>query len=294
MCSVSARFAHPTGRAIDQQQTPAPQAPVAASPYALNPALLPQYMQLLAQPQSNFPSAVGPPAAPYSSSITKPITSSNLDSSSSSSHSSHPTSSKRTGGGPAVCRYGRECHRDGCYFVHPEGRLVDERRGSGVGAGGRSSPSDDEVADALDEFEAANGLTEEEEDEAAFRQYKASMGAADDDDDFVCPCCNGRPAGCTNTSSCQRAGICACQADRIEDGGGSRTSTGRASGGGGGGAGGGVDDTWKDEWFADSRLCDCCHGYVYRCERQQPTCEQGKCYCSAHLNGAHVQQPAGV
>ena len=222
-------------------------------------------MQLLAQPPSSFPSAVGPPP-PYASAITKPITSSNLDSSSSSSHHHHPptTASKRSGGGPAVCRYGRECHRDGCYFVHPEGRLIDERRGSaggGRGGGGRASPSDDEVADALDEFEAANGLNEDEEDEVAFRQYKASLGVADDEDDdeFVYP---------------------------IDDGNESRTGQGRASGG--------VDDTWKDEWFADSRLCDCCHGYVYRCERQQPTCQQGKCFCSAHLNGAHVQQTAGV
>ena len=222
-------------------------------------------MQLLAQPQSNFPSAVGP-VAPYTSSITKPITSSNLDSSSSSSHHSLPASSsnKRGGGGPAVCRYGRECHRAGCYFLHPEGRTIDERRGSGTGGGGgggRASPSDDEVADALDEFEAANGLTEEEEDEAAFQRYKASLGVADDDeeeDDFV-----------TNNG-----------------GGGS-------SGGSGGGGGGGFDDTWKDEWFADSRLCDCCHGYVYRCERQQPTCAHGKCFCSAQLNGAHMQQTAG-
>jgi len=190
-----------------------------------------------------------------------------------------------------VCRYGRECHRDGCYFVHPEGRTIDERRGGSGGSGdggGRASPSDDEVAEALDEFEAANGLTEEEEDEAAFRQYKAQMGAADDDDEdeFICPCCNGHPTGCTNTPLCQRGGMCACQAGRIEDGHDSR-GPGRASGGG-------VDDTWKDEWFADSRTCDCCHGYVYRCERQQQSCAQGKCFCSASLNGTLVHQTAGV
>ena len=264
------RFAHPTGRAIDQQQPPAVVQPsAAANSYALNPALLPQYMQLLAQPQPNFASTVGtgPPGLQpqhYSSSVTKPITSSNLDSSS--SHSALPASSKRGGTGPAVCRYGRECHRDGCYFLHPEGRAVDDRRGGGAGGGGgggRGSPSDDEVADALDEFESANGLTEEEEDEAAFRQYAASMGAYDeDDDDFV---------------------------DSIVGSSDSRGGTDRPSGGGAV-----VDDTWKDEWFADSRLCDCCHGYVYRCERQQPTCQHGKCYCSAQRNGAHVQQAAGV
>ncbi|MCJ1296689.1 hypothetical protein MMC34_008255 [Xylographa carneopallida] len=256
-------FAHPTGRAIDQQQPPAAMPPAAANPYALNPALLPQYMQMLAQPQPGFPSAVGP-AAPYASSITKPITSSNLDSSS--SHHSHPAASaKRGGGGPAVCRYGRECHREGCYFAHPEGRALDERRGSGTGGraggaggAGRASPSDDEVADALDEFEAANGqLTSEEEDEAAFRRYKQSLGIVDDDE----------------------------EEEEEEQ---------HVPNGPRGGGRGGVDDTWKDEWFANSRLCDCCKGYVYRCEKQQPTCAQGKCFCSAQLNGAHVQQAAGA
>jgi hypothetical protein len=48
-----------------------------------------------------------------------------------------------------------------------------------------------------------------------------------------------------------------------------------------------VDDTWKDEWFAASRTCACCEGYIYRCKTQDDACTSGTCVCS-HTKGIEV------
>ena len=279
-------FSHPSGRAIDGGggASAVPSFPGALpssaaglpphlqssvlSPMSFNPSLLALHMQSLGlNPSNHSTSSPYPPVA--SSSVTKPITSSNL----ASSHDSYPPSSSLSSAavtgkrGPQPCRYGRECHREECWFLHPEGRAIDEPGGGGGGGGGggaggpgggvgggggrarRSSPGADEYDDALDEFEGKDGLTAEEEEEAAYRQAVSERGGEDADDDFVCPCCHGQPDGCTNTAACQAAGVCACQADRIEDGGGGEEERGSSRGSGRGSAGGRVvDDTWKDEW----------------------------------------------
>jgi hypothetical protein len=62
-----------------------------------------------------------------------------------------------------------------------------------------------------------------------------------------------------------------------------------------------VDDTWRDEWFADSRNCACCKGYVYRCENKEAFCESGECYCTQpaiagtpkHKEESKINAPGG-
>ena len=206
-------FSHPSGRAIDGGggASAVPSFPGALpssaaglpphlqssvlSPMSFNPSLLALHMQSLGlNPSNHSTSSPYPPVA--SSSVTKPITSSNL----ASSHDSYPPSSSLSSAavtgkrGPQPCRYGRECHREECWFLHPEGRAIDEPGGGGGGGGGggaggpgggvgggggrarRSSPGADEYDDALDEFEGKDGLTAEEEEEAAYRQAVSERG----------------------------------------------------------------------------------------------------------------------
>lgn len=40
------------------------------------------------------------------------------------------------------------------------------------------------------------------------------------------------------------------------------------------------DDTWKDEWYAASRDCACCKGFIYKCKVQEIFCQSGECFCS--------------
>lgn len=42
-----------------------------------------------------------------------------------------------------------------------------------------------------------------------------------------------------------------------------------------------LDESEQDEWFAASRACKCCEGYVYKCKKQDEDCAAaGACFCS--------------
>lgn len=190
-----------------------------------------------------------------------------------------------------VCRFGRQCHRDGCYYAHPDGREMDDGQGppggisAGPGARAKApvSPTSGRSDFNPDEWEGdEEGKLEEEE--------AAALAALEQ-----CECCGGRPLEC-QTPACRQAGRCFCtQGEAGEEG---------------------VDDSWsvlslctrpeasaacsnaveqpcspflfvvcfvhfrRDEWFPDSRNCPCCAGSIYRCQKQQPDCVSGNCFCS--------------
>lgn len=85
-----------------------------------------------------------------------------------------------------------------------------------------------------------------------------------------CPCCAGNPENC-QAQQCAERGFCGCLFGAMD-------------------AGEVVDDTWKDEWFAASRTCNCCEGYIYRCKVQDDACSSGTCVCS-HTK---TVEPAGT
>lgn len=85
-----------------------------------------------------------------------------------------------------------------------------------------------------------------------------------------CPCCAGNPENC-QAQQCAERGFCGCLFGAMD-------------------AGEVVDDTWKDEWFAASRTCACCEGYIYRCKAQDDACSSGTCVCS-HTK---TVEPAGT
>ena len=87
------------------------------------------------------------------------------------------------------CKFGRKCHRTDCYFLHPDGRDVDDA-----------------------------------EQQEIFRHIDEANGNLSDTDEFICPCCKNNSQSC-NTPQCkERGGICGCefgsdnkQTDEYED-----------------------------------------------------------------------------
>jgi hypothetical protein len=148
------------------------------------------------------------------------------------------------------CRYGRECRREGCHFNHPDGRKVDE--------GESNDQEDDDIDDALDEFEADMAAQ-------SMGKLRLQEGGADGED-FVCPCCNNNPYNC---ATCGDAGVCTCLAGGVDD----------------------DDDSWRDEWFPESRTCECCNGYAYRCEHKLRSCNDEKCECLSTMSSPNALQP---
>lgn len=223
-------FTHPTGRAIDQQPLMYGNPMMSHMPTMPNMPNMPNMPTMM----PNMPQMMPPMGF---SGVTKPIVPGEP------MPQSNSGSSRQSG--QQVCRWGRQCHRSECWFLHPEGRDLDQGGGAA-----RSSPPIDDYDDALDEFE--NGQD----------------GHTDSHEEFNCPCCNGNPENC-QTPSCKAAGVCACQQDRIveaemdEDVG---------------------PDSWKDEWFPQSRDCECCKGYVYNCKKSQSKCSQGVCFCKAETD----------
>jgi hypothetical protein len=211
------------------------------------------------------------------------------------------------------CRYGWACHRADCWYTHPDGREIEGAPPPAgnvpnfVGGGYQSGGGNRGGGYQRPQFagQAAPGMhssTVYRPPAAANRggqqvcRFRAKCnrpncwffhpeGRIIDDPDFdpdleavndaldklnvgnnsgdeVCPCCNGSPEAC-ETPACKKAGLCACQ--------GTATSK--------------EDDTWKDEWFPGSRECECCKGFVYRCETKDPACNSGTCFC-AHMRGS--------
>lgn len=205
------------------------------------------------------------------------------------------------------CRFGFECRRVDCWFLHPQGRRIDDpTANAGIsmvnmnaelppGAAGvmmqpmysiamepqlttqlpqpknnncrygrdchrenchfnhpdgrkvdeLSNDNNDDIDDALDEFEA---------DMVADSMAKLQVGGSNEED-FLCPCCDNNPYSCPN---CAEVGFCSCVAGGVDDA---------------------DDDSWRDEWFPESRGCECCNGYAYRCDHKLSECNDEKCAC---------------
>lgn len=212
--------------------------------------------------------------------------------------------------GAAVCRFGWQCKRANCWFQHPQGRQIDQggnnpqetvylqpANGNGAGNGGPQFVYHGQNMDGQGVQQAggypgmgapgyyyppmqgpaagygghpqspvylqpgqtaatsAPGQQSREPDEPQDEEY---MGE--------CPCCAGNPYDCPS-SVCRARGFCGCMFG-YEDNGCYEEE----------------DDTWKDEWFPDSRSCTCCNGYIYRCEKRDVLCQSGACECS-HVKG---------
>lgn len=142
---------------------------------------------------------------------------------------------------PQVCKFNRRCQRTNCYFLHPNGRAMDFH-------------NDNELDEVLNHIDSHNGNNKQQQ-------------STDDD---VCPCCHGNPDNCNN-EQCKQRGYCGCQFGQTNDSSDSNIIEQHLA----------ELEGWRDEWFSASRECDCCHGYVYRCEHINEDCEDAYCYCGS-------------
>jgi hypothetical protein len=173
------------------------------------------------------------------------------------------SSSSSGGGGAAanpgnVCRFGRGCHREGCYYSHPEGRDVDDGMApaGGISAGPGAQRGGARAAAPISPTSGRSDFDPEDwEEEPTEEEFFAAQGGVQ-----VCECCNGKPLEC-QTPGCKAAGKCGCTlGETVEDD--------------------QEDDSLRDEWFPAYRDCPCCAGTIYRCKKLQDDCVSGNCYCS--------------
>jgi len=166
-----------------------------------------------------------------------------------------------SGGGPAVCRFGRACHRHDCYFLHPEGRNIDKPSAQRVpawslGGGGTGMNESKTASQRPTSTSPAAEFNPDEWEEAS--PIHASPG---------CECCQGQPLNCQSAGCAAQGGRCGCTfgedanepEEQFEDEG---------------------EDSWRDEWYPQSRECECCAGTIYRCKMMKNECKvKGQCYC---------------
>lgn len=157
------------------------------------------------------------------------------------------------GANSRVCRWGAKCHRPDCYYEHPEGRSVPESPAGGM------SPTSQQQYDEMEAEMEEEGTFAETMLEDKTKEFNPSSAS--------CTCCKGYIYACTDTTCVGKTalavsvplvlpilhfefsffiftelGSCGCVFGTTEN------------------------ETWKDEWFAASRACKCCSGYVYRCK----------------------------
>jgi hypothetical protein len=101
------------------------------------------------------------------------------------------------GGGGNVCRFGRGCHRESCFYVHPNGREIDDAPPGAISAGPGARPVSSSPNADFDEWE-------QQEEIAAAQEEAAALAAIQN-----CECCGGRPYECQN-AACKDAGRCGC------------------------------------------------------------------------------------
>jgi hypothetical protein len=161
-----------------------------------------------------------------------------------------------------VCRYGYSCNRESCWFNHPDGRAIDNPS-SAANNNNLNTSVEEEALDPRDSTDL--------ELEAVARELALTQAEATGDD-FNCPCCNNKPEGCSNTETCKDQGVCICQTMDNEEGDNNEEHKNSQLEG---------TEAWRDEWYPSSRNCNCCLGYIYRCELKQSGCsKQTSCACA--------------
>lgn len=192
------------------------------------------------------------------------------------------------------CHFGRTCSRFDCSFYHPKGRSIDRANQqhffsqsqhvmmpSHIAVNSYNYPPYQVpgIGNYNNYLSVVPGFSQglppyySTDHERPSEDYESVPDEAprdfEDDEGFgaECPCCLGKPFACENRD-CASRGHCGCVFGQCQDN--------------------VEDDTWKDEWFAASRTCTCCEGYVYRCKVSDDACQSGTCFC-AHTTSGSIQ-----
>ena len=121
--------------------------------------------------------------------------------------------------GAAPCRFGTACTRAGCYFAHPEGRVVDGTAGGAAPPGAPPPPpqQQEHATPPRDVDFLPDDLDSPTADQAAMEEMMFEMEQSVQADTWFpeyrnCGCCKGFIYGC-EADICVSLGVCGCVHD---------------------------------------------------------------------------------
>jgi hypothetical protein len=174
------------------------------------------------------------------------------------------------------CKHGNDCRRKGCFFLHPDGREMNNKNDDDLANDLAALGMDDDDFGGEDDNDYIDGLAQTTSTNDWFPEYRN------------CKCCSGCIYQCKG-EVCVQIGKCECSV-------GSKTEAATTTAAAATPAkeapsvatdaaptGGGGNEAWRDEWFPAARECTCCKGYVYRCDGTKGACyvdeKCKKCVC---------------